>query len=564
MGRAGCSPASEREGFAPYAERPFIRRRSPIRTGREPREELQRERHSFLAHPVLACLVGNPHRRFAIGLVLLLSVSGGQASALRYVVRAVDGVADARAINAQGDVVGVGEPIVVDGLTDGRHHAVLNRGGQIVDLGTLWGEAGYSVATDVNDAGTIVGWATLAPLGQPVHAFGWQAGVMQDLGEVGVFGNLRVNESGVIVATRAGGASIWIDGVWSTLPHLPDGTVSYARDVDAAGRIVGDSNNPGGSYHATRWTDGVPVDLGTLPGDTQTPAWRWSNANATNDAGDVVGHASYGSEYRAFLFRDGVMRDLGTLAGRSEQANAINRHGQIAGTFLTSTGSETHAFIWDEATGMRDLNTLIDHASGWVLEHAAAMNDAGVIVGEGSLGTFVASPDHDDDGVPDETDPCTNVDALRPERLDLVLRPKKLRLRAEVLVVADPAVDPLVHGFRLVLTDSAGGAFVDGTIPGGTGWRGDGANARWRAPAGQAVGGLTRVGFQQRRNTGALRIDVVGSGIAPVPPLPITVAIVIDAPIARTGQCTETAVDTVQCSLARDALLLRCRSREPR
>jgi probable HAF family extracellular repeat protein len=48
------------------------------------------------------------------------------------------------------------------------------------------------------------------------------------------------------------------------------------------------------------------------------------------------------------------VQDLGTLetGGRSE-ATAVNDLGHVAGT--ASVGNVTHAFVWTEATGMRDI-----------------------------------------------------------------------------------------------------------------------------------------------------------------------------------------------------------------
>jgi len=48
-------------------------------------------------------------------------------------------------------------------------------------------------------------------------------------------------------------------------------------------------------------------------------------------------------------------------------------------------GGETHAFILAKTAKMQDLNDLISPGSGWVLNHASAMNLAGQIVGFGTL-----------------------------------------------------------------------------------------------------------------------------------------------------------------------------------
>jgi probable HAF family extracellular repeat protein len=42
------------------------------------------------------------------------------------------------------------------------------------------------------------------------------------------------------------------------------------------------------------------------------------------------------------------------------------------------------AFLWDDVNGMRNLNNLIDPASGWVLKVAFSINDQGQIVGMGT------------------------------------------------------------------------------------------------------------------------------------------------------------------------------------
>jgi probable HAF family extracellular repeat protein len=65
-------------------------------------------------------------------------------------------------------------------------------------------------------------------------------------------------------------------------------------------------------------------------------------------------------------------------------ANAINNRGQVVGSF-TLIG-QPHGFIYDERKGMRDLNRMIDPASGWSMLYAHGINDRGQIVGVGTKG----------------------------------------------------------------------------------------------------------------------------------------------------------------------------------
>src|SRR4029079_17082067 len=48
-----------------------------------------------------------------------------------------------------------------------------------------------------------------------------------------------------------------------------------------------------------------------------------------------------------------------------------------------SGASARRAFLYTDAAGLRDLNTLIDPSLGWVLQAANDINDAGQIVGYG-------------------------------------------------------------------------------------------------------------------------------------------------------------------------------------
>jgi probable HAF family extracellular repeat protein len=259
----------------------------------------------------------------------------------------------------------------------GRRHTPQSTGytmHTLTDLGTLGGS--ISIATDINEAGQIVGCAYTAG-GQ--RTFLWKNGVMTDLGTLG--GNYStprainrdINEAGQIVgqAQTADGqyhAFLWDEGTLTDLGTL-GGNISWPNDINEAGQIVGQAQTASGQFHAFLWKNGVMTDLGTLGG-------TYSAAIAINEAGQIAG-ASYtaGGQTHAVLWDNGKMTDLGTFGGSNSYPNGMNDVGQIAGQAQTVDG-HYHAFLWDGET-LTDLGTL-----GGRTGHATAINEAGQIVGQ--------------------------------------------------------------------------------------------------------------------------------------------------------------------------------------
>ena len=129
--------------------------------------------------------------------------------------------------------------------------------------------------------------------------------------------------------------------------------------------------------HAFKFTDGVKIDLGALPGGgSSAPFWinsgGWITGNSQNSEIDpfIPGLP----EVRAVLWKGGTIKDLGTLGGSQSFSQAINDHGQIIGLalndipdpysyfyeflYLSPNGTQTRAFVWDEKDGMQDIGTL--------------------------------------------------------------------------------------------------------------------------------------------------------------------------------------------------------------
>jgi probable HAF family extracellular repeat protein len=158
-------------------------------------------------------------------------------------------------------------------------------------------------------------------------------------------------------------------------------------------RVVGKGQTTsGGIYHAFQ-TDLSTLLNGTGAGDLETLSGQFTDASVAYnlaDSGYVVGSSTAsGGQTHAFRFdNSGAVlapwQDLGTLGGVFSEAYGVNNLGQTVGTSTTS-GGVNHAFIWTPSLGMVDLNSKIPPGTGWVLQTAESINDAGTIVGNGTL-----------------------------------------------------------------------------------------------------------------------------------------------------------------------------------
>ena len=293
-------------------------------------------------------------------------------------------------INDAGDVVGTVQTATFD------YHAFLyTDAAGLRDLGTFGGDH-WSQAYTINNHGHITVSRTNSDNSLGAFLYG------DDIGAIpvsGLPGAVRVLVAGVNDADQVTGTSVATDVsqtfVWTAATGAQpissaDNVVFSGGAINLHGQIALSgmvNTNPFFPLsHAFRFTPGLGMlDLGTLPGSGRII----SVPSSINADGDVVGYsgdASGGSVTQAFLYSDrGGMIALGTLGGRQTLANDVNDNGAIVGDALPPASS-LHAFLYTPASGVVDLNSLIDSTSGWSLWRAAAINNRGMIVGIGGFG----------------------------------------------------------------------------------------------------------------------------------------------------------------------------------
>ncbi len=195
--------------------------------------------------------------------------------------------------------------------------------------------------------------------------------------DLGPGGANAINSLGdVLVQDPNGNSFVWAPGgSLLALAPLPGDSFTTPNGINRQGLAVGASGT--GNVASVLWTNGVPLNLGTLGGTNNV-------ATGINASGEVVGYGVVATGTEAFLWTKATgMQGLGSLAGGGDSiAFAINRFGKVAGFSGTNGNQAFYAFIWSKTTGMRNLGKL----PGYQDSAAYAMNDLGQVVGNSSAG----------------------------------------------------------------------------------------------------------------------------------------------------------------------------------
>ncbi len=260
------------------------------------------------------------------------------------------------------------------------------------DLGGLPANIRWTMAYDINSAGTVVGNAAAGSTES--HAFRWTAaGGMQDLSIAAQAHNSSaygINNSGQIVGWAAAPvgmvAALWqADGSFTSLAHLTrnEGTalMSSAYAISDNGWVVGHSYFDSGDAQAFRWSLGGGMTALAKFNNTSD-----DYAKDVNNAGWAAGEAWYGNssdDVHAVMWNpQGELIDIHGSDWLFSAAAGINGSGTIVGRGWRSADG-AGAFVWSPETGMQNLDSLVVNGGTFRVREATAINEAGQIAGWG-------------------------------------------------------------------------------------------------------------------------------------------------------------------------------------
>jgi uncharacterized membrane protein len=254
---------------------------------------------------------------------------------------------------------------------------------------TAIGSDGFTISWgfDANDSGQAVGFLTNTFPGYKVgdKGFLYSAGTVTPLPVLSGTGYTQatsINNAGTIVGISIFKPYMTTIGA-ATLTQLPDpGTdgTGGANNINTAGEIVGWAGVAGVRVPA-RWSGGgssgalLPMPAGATQAE----------ATLINDAGVIAGQATFPTPGRHAFFYDagGFAIDMGTIAGFNQsEVFDINASRQAVGICHNVPVGPPAPFFYANGT-MVDLNTLLPANSGWNLLSALTINDLGEITGTG-------------------------------------------------------------------------------------------------------------------------------------------------------------------------------------
>jgi YVTN family beta-propeller protein len=330
-----------------------------------------------------------------------------------------------------------------------------------------------------------------------------------------------------------------------------------------------------------------PTDTHPAVG-TQTTADGTNNGSAAlvsamlsladTGAVSIVAKGIVGGLARGYAYVAGTGTFQSDRSAETVGASAL-RQGASAGSEVTFTvvpaGTQNRIGIDRDADGYFDRDELdagSDPADPASVPPAGDQDGDGVADATDNCPTVAnaGQADGDGDGRGDACDPCTGGAPVVKPRLTLgkLLVPAgddTLAFTGTVTVPTSPTIDPPASGVRVLVSDVHGAPVLDVTVPGGALWRTSGAT--WKYTAARGVPGITRISIHGNATApGTLVFKVKGKGLSlAVMPgaLPLTATLVVDVPVATTGQCGDARFPgpspAPQCAFNTRGSTLRCK-----
>ena len=298
--------------------------------------------------------------------------------------------------SGDGDTLGINQAGEVVGTNSSGQAFVYSLSAGIKIIG---GTGTYASA--INDSGQIA-----MAVGGHAQIFTRSTGQLTDLGTLGgpFSFPMAINSSGVVVGQSRDSSGQYLPFMFSGGQMFNLGSFGgsvpqcAAMGVNTSGEPVGSCWNPVGYVRA------FYVSKGMKDFDPSHISYS-SYASAINDSGVAVGGSKRiqcaprslnfceGPAWRATIFSpNGTIQVLGTLAPSyayaNANANAINNAGDVVGTSV-ATGAGYHGFIYTNGK-LFDLNnwsfrdTSNNPLTGWVVVSADGINDYGQIVARAS------------------------------------------------------------------------------------------------------------------------------------------------------------------------------------
>lgn len=238
----------------------------------------------------------------------------------------------------------------------------------------------------LNDLSDIVGYYACA--GEDRAFVAWNAGPVNTLSLPNQYWSRAygVNSKQEITGTVEDDdpgfhAFLYTNGQTLNLGYLPGHTNSEGYAINEAGIVVGfTANTQSGPVLAARWVGGVVEALDLPPGPS-------ADANDINDIGQIVGYAGGApgplAFTEAFLWENGKVTFLGIPPGGTySKAEAISNNGAVCGLYRfpgpNPFGGDSirHALAWIDDQ-MIDLGVL----SGFLESQAYDIDDQHMVVG---------------------------------------------------------------------------------------------------------------------------------------------------------------------------------------